>query len=1377
MARGRKKKLQPNNPDSFVESFADSKYPLRNRRSSMRVNLSYTTNLTDPNIELSKLTAAGQSEAVKRKSVSPDKDPSELNKKPRKKLRILQSNEESDAPANFADITVINARERLLARYNKTAQDPECVTLIDMNEKEQQLNKTCMELKSAIIYKTQAYFDKKTELAIKTSEVLSSGEGSPKKKVKEDLDKRSPSVRVDFGKNDQIIMSGDGKKKNPVQVSSMRKQFAEAQQLDNQASTTSDEDTVYSQSIASTPKKSRLDNIQDSSESKNDESMNIPVVRLFANISCHSDQDENDCIEPTTKSKKIISDILSDDSDSSCSDKEENENIISENYIRKDQLNDKLNEIMHNSKSDSKILVNSTFSTSPILSQGIKKPCLSLKQKMNKSLLINKLRPSIAAESFIKGLPTTCSTFIDKQEKVLETKESNEKNETIYVSDKSASNSNCKTIILDDNQNSQKTIDIGSMENRSSNMDITSVVSKMPIIRRSFQDTIRQSLKLDKIPSSIDASQNNDNLRQKTYTNNNKVNHPDDCSSNTTCASLNVNTSLDPINMTKDVIQKENKKPNDRHVKNNYKNKPRIEPSCNLVNMQQSSALQVNAIESKQITPNNSCIEEEQTKVENILPLNLKTKYQKKLVKPNDLSNELTTFNSNENEQKSNLPVRASMQVNTSLDSICKSSTRPKELNFDKIVSSIKKTRKSDVKESIKNNKHVSKKLVCCSSSSQSSNDESNTSKKQRSSKRKLLSKLSKSNSNLSQSSNEGNKTDEKKNPKNSKNLSKQLIRCSSSSQFSDVESYHSKKLNDKKIKLSAKISKSCSNLLQSSDEENKCLDEKNDSNSKTLESQKMLSSTSNKLEHQINTRKSLRKGSFSKKVQNNESNSVEDEDKLIKEKNSISTNIINKKNLRKSLKAESANSSVVETTPFPASRSFLFKTMIKNNLAMTKRFIESSEDAATTEIDSENEHLQTMPLKKKRRSIYARDKTPSPKLLDTVLVNSSDESSSESSPNKPNILIDETTEEASIKNKSTASKNIIVQSKKKVAKRKLLKENSDLVSFSPAEEDLEDRKVTPKPPTRRRNNSRKKMIEKKIKLIDNKKVEDKKETKKIKNTKTNQIENQNYTSVERDEVNDVENNQYNEPMKSNKKYKKIKSKKFIVKKGNIKNPLEDLLEEPQSSTSNERSSLREFDLKNLKRQNVEDTQRPKNHKIIIVMTGLPKEDKDLIKSVVKALGLAVLELNVTSRTTHVISSGDRTINLLKGILRGCWLLSLEWALKSLEMGKWLDPAPYEMCHFSKAVKENRRDRQLFGKAYVPELFVTCGFIYVENGTSPPTSVLKELIKTAGGRITEDPLNANITIGQEGLREIWVLDSITTGDVQPQEQYKRVKSN
>lgn len=70
-------------------------------------------------------------------------------------------------------------------------------------------------------------------------------------------------------------------------------------------------------------------------------------------------------------------------------------------------------------------------------------------------------------------------------------------------------------------------------------------------------------------------------------------------------------------------------------------------------------------------------------------------------------------------------------------------------------------------------------------------------------------------------------------------------------------------------------------------------------------------------------------------------------------------------------------------------------------------------------------------------------------------------------------------------------------------------------------------------------------------------------------------------------------------------------------------------------------------------------------------------------------------------------------------------------------------------------------------------MFVTCGFIYIENGTSPPAAALKELVKTAGGRITENPDQAQIEIGSEGLKENWILDSITTGELQPADEYIR----
>ncbi|XP_011884118.1 PREDICTED: uncharacterized protein LOC105571260 isoform X2 [Vollenhovia emeryi] len=45
--------------------------------------------------------------------------------------------------------------------------------------------------------------------------------------------------------------------------------------------------------------------------------------------------------------------------------------------------------------------------------------------------------------------------------------------------------------------------------------------------------------------------------------------------------------------------------------------------------------------------------------------------------------------------------------------------------------------------------------------------------------------------------------------------------------------------------------------------------------------------------------------------------------------------------------------------------------------------------------------------------------------------------------------------------------------------------------------------------------------------------------------------------------------------------------------------------------------------------------------------------NKSLVKSIVKSLGAAETELNVSRRTTRVVGTGVRTVNLLRGIIRG----------------------------------------------------------------------------------------------------------------------------
>ncbi|XP_050473935.1 uncharacterized protein LOC126865464 [Bombus huntii] len=314
-------------------------------------------------------------------------------------------------------------------------------------------------------------------------------------------------------------------------------------------------------------------------------------------------------------------------------------------------------------------------------------------------------------------------------------------------------------------------------------------------------------------------------------------------------------------------------------------------------------------------------------------------------------------------------------------------------------------------------------------------------------------------------------------------------------------------------------------------------------------------------------------------------------------------------------------------------------------------------------------------------------------------------------------------------------------------SKRKLLPlhERSQLLSFSP----VEDKEYSPPP------------------CLIFKKIHKKKKSKSNKTVNVNNPE-----CI-------VKKNNKNHDGKTQKRTKKVISKKIVVKK--IVN--EDILRRLNKNQENlnkvktanvytpERNSSDDFQL--LKNSPIVHFTKKKMYKLNIVTTGLSNENKDIVKNVVRTLGSAKIESNVTKNTTHIVTTGIRTINLLHGIIRGCWLVTFEWVSKSLENKAWLNPEKYEIVHCSKAALENRKDRQLFGRSYVPELFAACGYIYVQKNTTPSCNVLKNLIKAAGGCITECPEIARILIGVGGLKETWILDCITSGELQPHNQYKR----
>ena len=116
----------------------------------------------------------------------------------------------------------------------------------------------------------------------------------------------------------------------------------------------------------------------------------------------------------------------------------------------------------------------------------------------------------------------------------------------------------------------------------------------------------------------------------------------------------------------------------------------------------------------------------------------------------------------------------------------------------------------------------------------------------------------------------------------------------------------------------------------------------------------------------------------------------------------------------------------------------------------------------------------------------------------------------------------------------------------------------------------------------------------------------------------------------------------------------------------------------------------------------------PGKRKVVgyIAMTQMEKEDRSLAEELSRRFGVLGYRNTVTSETTHLVcGQNKRTINTLKAMLRGCWILTREWLLESLEEGYWVEEKKYELVAFSPAVKLLREERQTFRGVFQSDLF------------------------------------------------------------------------
>ncbi|BFG04956.1 uncharacterized protein DMAD_03805 [Drosophila madeirensis] len=177
-----------------------------------------------------------------------------------------------------------------------------------------------------------------------------------------------------------------------------------------------------------------------------------------------------------------------------------------------------------------------------------------------------------------------------------------------------------------------------------------------------------------------------------------------------------------------------------------------------------------------------------------------------------------------------------------------------------------------------------------------------------------------------------------------------------------------------------------------------------------------------------------------------------------------------------------------------------------------------------------------------------------------------------------------------------------------------------------------------------------------------------------------------------------------------------------------------------------------------------------------LVHTNMHHGQVQVIQKAIRRLRGMRLDPTVTKRTTHLVSlEPRRTLNLLRGLMRGVWIVDYDWILESLRVGKWVNEEKYELKKFSRAVEICRTERQAFGMHYHCELFRYMETFHVSSLCRPiEFNNMKELLLLGGAKLTENRFKAKYIIGDKRravddrvyLTPYWVLDSITSMQIQ-----------
>ncbi|XP_019393044.1 PREDICTED: microcephalin [Crocodylus porosus] len=195
----------------------------------------------------------------------------------------------------------------------------------------------------------------------------------------------------------------------------------------------------------------------------------------------------------------------------------------------------------------------------------------------------------------------------------------------------------------------------------------------------------------------------------------------------------------------------------------------------------------------------------------------------------------------------------------------------------------------------------------------------------------------------------------------------------------------------------------------------------------------------------------------------------------------------------------------------------------------------------------------------------------------------------------------------------------------------------------------------------------------------------------------------------------------------------------------------------------------------------LKNTGRIKKPTRTLVMTSMSSEKQNTVIQVVNKLGGFSFSNDVCETTSHVVAgSPRRTLNVMLGIARGCWIVCYEWVLWSLEFGCWISEEPYELSANFPAAPICRLQRHLSTEKYQQDLFKNQPVMFISLTSQPPCDKLSELVRLCGGKVCKTLRQAKICIGEylgkqqpeiKYLSEKWILDSVTQHKICPLENY------